>query len=70
MNWLKFLLKRKIIVGLLVTFILLIGGYSIFKLDKELFPNINYGGAMAEIYAGDLPATEVEAIVAPLNKSY
>ena len=68
MNWLKFLLKRKIIVGLLVTFILLIGGYSIFKLDKELFPNINYGGAMAEIYAGDLPATEVEAIVAPLEQ--
>lgn len=68
MNWLKFLLKRKIIVGLLVTFILLIGGYSIFKLDKELFPNINYGGAMAEIYAGDLPATEIEAIVAPLEQ--
>lgn len=68
MNWLKFLLKRKIIVGLLVTFILLIGGYSIFKLDKELFPNINFGGAMAEIYAGDLPATEVEAIVAPLEQ--
>ncbi|MGM8216686.1 efflux RND transporter permease subunit [Bacillaceae bacterium W0354] len=69
MNWLRFLMKRKILVGLLVTFILMIGSYSIFKLDKELFPDINFGGAFAEIIAGDLPANEVEkSISIPLEQ--
>lgn len=70
LNWLRFLLKRKIIVGLLIAFILMIGSYSVIKLDKELFPSMNFGGAFAEVYASDLPATEVEeSITIPIEQA-
>jgi multidrug efflux pump subunit AcrB len=68
MNWLNFIVKRKILVGLMVVFVLILGCYSILKLDKELFPSLEFDGAFIEISAGELAAIEVErTITTPLE---
>ena len=36
MKLLKFIIQRKILVSLMVVLVLMIGSYSVFKLDKEL----------------------------------
>lgn len=69
MNLLKFVVQRKILVSLMVVLVLLIGSFSVLKLDKELFPSIKMDGAYVEIYAGEMPAIEVErTITSPLEK--
>ncbi|WLR54207.1 efflux RND transporter permease subunit [Mesobacillus subterraneus] len=69
MSLLKFIVKRKILVSLMVVLVLLIGSFSVLKLDKELFPSIKMDGAYVEIYAGEMPAIEVErTITSPLEK--
>ncbi|WP_237718751.1 efflux RND transporter permease subunit [Alkalibacillus haloalkaliphilus] len=60
MGWLKAIIQRKILVGLLVTFIFMIGSYAVLNLDRELLPTINMNGAIVEVTAGDMPASEVE----------
>lgn len=66
----RFLLKRKIIVGLFVSFILIFGLYSFMKLDKELFPKITFDQAMVLIETDDMPATDVEKMVSePIEKA-
>jgi HAE1 family hydrophobic/amphiphilic exporter-1 len=68
MNLILFIMKRKILVGLLAVLVLLIGAYSMQKLDKELFPAIDFDGAYIMINAGDLQAAEVErTITSPLE---
>ncbi|WP_285615873.1 efflux RND transporter permease subunit [Pseudobacillus badius] len=69
MNALKFIVQRKILIGLLTIFIMIIGGYSILKLDKELMPGIEMDGAFVEISAGEMSAAEVErTITIPLEQ--
>ncbi|MBT2640881.1 efflux RND transporter permease subunit [Bacillus sp. ISL-41] len=69
MSLLRFIVQRKILVSLMVVLVLLIGSFSVLKLDKELFPSIKMDGAYVEIYAGEMPAIEVErSITAPLEK--
>ncbi|WP_226645360.1 efflux RND transporter permease subunit [Mesobacillus subterraneus] len=69
MSLLKFIVQRKILVSLMVVLVLLIGSFSVLKLDKELFPSIKMDGAYVEIYAGEMPAIEVErTITTPLEK--
>ena len=69
MKLLKFIIQRKILVSLMVVLVLMIGSYSVFKLDKELLPSIVMDGAYVEINAGELPAIEVErTITTPLEK--
>ncbi|MEI5907491.1 efflux RND transporter permease subunit [Bacillus spongiae] len=69
MKLLKFILNRKILVGLLVLFILAIGSYSVFQLDRELFPEMDFDSAFVEIDAGDMAAIEVErTITTPIEK--
>ncbi len=69
MNLLRFIVQRKILVSLMVVLVLLIGSFSVLKLDKELFPSIKMDGAYVEIYAGEMPAIEVErSITSPLEK--
>jgi multidrug efflux pump subunit AcrB len=69
MNLLRFIVQRKILVSLMVVLVLLIGSFSVLKLDKELFPSIKMDGAYVEIYAGEMPAIEVErTITTPLEK--
>lgn len=69
MNLLKFIVQRKILVSLMVLLVLLIGSFSVLKLDKELLPSIQMDSAYVEINAGDMPAIEVErTITMPLEK--
>ncbi len=69
MKLLKFIVQRKILVSLMVVLVLLIGSFSILKLDKELLPSIQMDGAYVEINAGEMPAIEVErTITTPLEK--
>ncbi|NKE06882.1 efflux RND transporter permease subunit [Mesobacillus selenatarsenatis] len=69
MSLLRFIVQRKILVSLMVVLVLLIGSFSVLKLDKELFPSIKMDGAYVEIYAGEMPAIEVErTITTPLEK--
>lgn len=69
MNLLKFIVHRKILVSLMVMLVLVIGSFSVLKLDKELLPPIQMDGAYIEINAGEMPAIEVErSITTPLEK--
>ncbi|WP_431800458.1 efflux RND transporter permease subunit [Halobacillus andaensis] len=69
MNWLRFIVNRKILVGLMVVLILMVGSYSLLKLDQELMPDVTMDGAYIEIYAGDTSAIEVErSITTPLEQ--
>jgi len=63
MSIIKFLLKRKIIVGLFISFVLIFGLYSFVKMDKELFPKIDFDQSMVLIETKDMPATDVENMV-------
>ncbi|MCJ8009102.1 efflux RND transporter permease subunit [Lederbergia wuyishanensis] len=69
MKAIMFIVKRKILVGLMTVLIILLGCYSVFKLDKELLPNIKMDGAYVEISAGEMAAVEVErTITNPLEQ--
>ena len=60
---LRFLLKRKIIVGLFITFIFGLGIYSSTNLDKELFPSVTFNQTMIMIETEEMPAEDVEQFV-------
>ncbi|WP_062051780.1 efflux RND transporter permease subunit [Bacillus sp. JCM 19034] len=65
----RYLIQRKILIGLAVLFIIMAGCYSMVKLDKELFPAITLGGAFVDVNAGELAATEVERqIIEPIER--
>ncbi|WP_077624307.1 efflux RND transporter permease subunit [Sediminibacillus massiliensis] len=70
MKLLRFILNRKILVGLIAVLVVMVGGYAVLKLDKELFPPMDLGGAYTEINAGDMSAIEVErSITSPLERT-
>ena len=60
---LSFLLKRKRIIGLFVTFIFVLGIYSFTKLDKELFPPLTFDQALVMVETDEMPAVDVEQFV-------
>ncbi len=67
---LNFIVKRKILISLVTVLILIVGSYSLLKLDKELMPPIDFDGAYVDINAGDMSAIEVErTITNPLEQS-
>ncbi|MBU9722581.1 MULTISPECIES: efflux RND transporter permease subunit [Bacillaceae] len=66
MNLLKFIVRRKVLVGLMAVLVVLTGSYAMMKLDKELMPSIDFDGGYVEISAGDLSATEVERTITSL----
>ncbi|MFD2042999.1 efflux RND transporter permease subunit [Ornithinibacillus salinisoli] len=57
---LNFILKRKILVSLVTVLIIILGGYSLTKLDQVLLPEVEFDQAYALISAGDMSAAEVE----------
>lgn len=66
----KFILNRKILVGLGTILILILGIYSLTKLDEELMPEVSFDGAFITVAAGDMAAIEVERnITEPLEQS-
>lgn len=70
MKMISFFVKRKILVGLMAMLVVLLGCYSVLKLDKELLPSINMDGAYVEISAGEMAAIEVErTITTPLEEN-
>jgi len=58
---LKFLLKRKIIIGLFILFVFAAGFYSFNKLDKELFQAVDFSQTMIE--TEEMPAEDVEEMI-------
>ncbi|OLO39346.1 acriflavin resistance protein [Alkalihalophilus pseudofirmus] len=60
MSFLQFLLKRKIVVGLMVVLIFFMGIYSVTKLNKELFPPVSFDMALVQVQAGELSVLDVE----------
>ncbi|SER56574.1 hydrophobic/amphiphilic exporter-1, HAE1 family [Gracilibacillus ureilyticus] len=70
MGLLKFILERKILVGLITVLVLIIGLFAIYRLDQELLPPVKMDGAYVDVIAGDLAATEVESsITEPVEKA-
>ncbi|RDW17725.1 efflux RND transporter permease subunit [Oceanobacillus chungangensis] len=67
---LKFIVNRKILVGLATVLVLILGVYSLTKLDEELMPPVEFDGAYIAVNAGDMAAIEVErTITTPLEQS-
>src|SRR5699024_4244570 len=65
----RFILNRKILIGLLTVLTLILGIYSTTKLDAELMPEIDFDGAFIMVHAGDMAAIEVERnITTPLEQ--
>ncbi|WP_026688809.1 efflux RND transporter permease subunit [Alteribacter aurantiacus] len=60
MGLLQRLLERKIVIGLMVVLVFMVGLYSINKLDRELIPSIDFDMAMISASAGDMPVLDVE----------
>src|SRR5690625_1367673 len=60
---LKFLLKRKLIVGLFITLILGLGLYSMTNLDKELFPSVTFNQTLIKIETKEMPAQDEKQLV-------
>lgn len=57
-------------VGLLTILTILVGAYSITKLDAELMPEVDFDGAYVAISAGDMATIEVERqITTPLERA-
>ena len=63
MGMLRFLLKRKIIVGLFVAFIFGLGFYGVNNLDKELFPSVTFNQSLIMVETEEMPAEDVEQFV-------
>ncbi|MDQ0340695.1 HAE1 family hydrophobic/amphiphilic exporter-1 [Caldalkalibacillus uzonensis] len=69
MNWLSVLIKRKIIVGLFLALILVVGGYAVTKLNVELMPDVTFDAAIVNVYAGEKPVLDMEEqITNPLEE--
>jgi len=60
---LELIVKRKILVLLLTILVVIIGSFSIFKLDKELLPEIGMDGAFVEIALDNTSAIEIERTI-------
>jgi HAE1 family hydrophobic/amphiphilic exporter-1 len=60
MSVMKFILKRKIAVGLMVVFIFMVGIFSLSKLDQELMPPISFDMTIVQVDAGEMPVLDVE----------
>lgn len=66
----RFILNRKIMIGLLTVLVVLLGAYGLTKMDQELMPEIEFDGAFVVVSAGDMAAIEVERnITSPLEQN-
>jgi multidrug efflux pump subunit AcrB len=69
MSLIRFIVQKKILVGLVSVLIVLLGSYAVMELDKELMPPMQMDGAYVEVQAGEMAAAEVErTITAPLEQ--
>ncbi|GIP63115.1 acriflavin resistance protein [Virgibacillus pantothenticus] len=69
MKLLKYIIKRKVFISLLVILIIFLGSYAFLNLDRELTPVVDLNGASIEVDAGDLTVADVESnITTPLEQ--
>lgn len=67
---LEFIVKKKVLVGLLTVLVVALGSFAVVKLDKEIMPSVGMDGAYIMIDAGDMAAIDVEqTITSPLEQS-
>lgn len=60
---LRFLMKKKLIVGLFIAFIFGLGFYGLNNLDKELYPSVTFNQALIMVETEEMPAEDVEQFV-------
>src|SRR5690606_24218933 len=66
---LEFIVKKKVLVGLLTVLIVALGSFAVVKLDKEIMPSVGMDGAFVQIDAGDMAAVDLERfITSPLEQ--
>ncbi|WP_268876446.1 efflux RND transporter permease subunit [Litchfieldia alkalitelluris] len=69
MGLIRFFVQRKILIGLIAVLVMVIGSFAMIRLDKELFPGLEFDGAYVQINAGEMQAVEVErTITTPLEQ--
>ncbi|MFS0690887.1 efflux RND transporter permease subunit [Sporosarcina sp. 179-K 8C2 HS] len=69
MKVLEFIVKKKVLVGLLTVLIVALGSFAVVKLDKEIMPSVGMDGAIVYIDAGDMAAIDVERLItSPLEQ--
>lgn len=69
MRILEYIVRKKVLVGLLSVLIIALGGLAVLQLDKEIMPSIGMDGAYVTVDAGELSAIDVErTITTPLEQ--
>ncbi|WP_252504876.1 efflux RND transporter permease subunit [Sporosarcina sp. Marseille-Q4943] len=69
MKVLEFIVRKKVLVGLLTVLIVALGSFAVVKLDKEIMPSVGMDGAVVYIDAGDMAAIDVERLItSPLEQ--
>ncbi|MGD6965903.1 efflux RND transporter permease subunit [Rossellomorea vietnamensis] len=69
MKLMEFIVKKKILVGLISVLVVLFGSYAVLDLDKELMPPMQMDGAYVEVDAEEKSAAEIErTITTPLEQ--
>lgn len=69
MKGIEFIIKKKVLIGLLTVLIVALGCFAVIKLDKELMPSVGMDGAYVSVDAGDMAAIDVERfITTPLEQ--
>ncbi|MBD7984095.1 efflux RND transporter permease subunit [Sporosarcina sp. Sa2YVA2] len=63
MKVIEFIIKKKVLIGLLTVLIVALGCFAIIKLDKEIMPSVGMDGAYVSIDAGDMAAIDVEQLI-------
>lgn len=63
MRILEFIVRKKVLVGLLTVLIVALGSFAVVKLDKEIMPSVGMDGAFVAIDAGDMAAVDVERLI-------
>ncbi|MBB6453388.1 HAE1 family hydrophobic/amphiphilic exporter-1 [Salirhabdus euzebyi] len=71
MKLLQFIVKRKILIGLIFAFIVVAGIISTDKIGKKLLPTQTMDGVVVQLVAGNLEALNIEEqIVTPLEQRF
>ncbi|REB08107.1 AcrB/AcrD/AcrF family protein [Sporosarcina sp. BI001-red] len=69
MRILEYIVRKKVLVGLLSVLIIALGGLAVLQLDKEIMPSVGMDGAYVNVDAGELSAIDLErTITTPLEQ--
>lgn len=69
LNWLDFLLNRKIVVGLLIVLVVIFSGYALSNLQVELMPQVEMDAAEVQVVTKGLSTLDLEEkVTIPLEQ--